>query len=728
MKSSPRNKSKSYGDTPEIAPRAGKGSPRVKNGPAPARLWPALVALNGFGLAVNHASALELGELNVHSTLGQPLRASIAYALGQHELLESHCIFLRPPASATGLPVVRNATASASNGLIRLTGTVPVREPLLSMRLTIDCQGTANLSRDYTLFIDPSQASPAPVSAHVRAPVAAPGPARSAAGSTETAAQTVQRPAARAVAADAPPIGNRSTYRVQPGDTLSGIAARIDDRAVGLWDAVEVIFAANPDAFIDNNRDRLKAGSLLILPDMGTVAAAPAGRPAEARSVAPVREAAPETATLPETAAPERPQVVREPVSVTAAVTEPPAGDASGASESPFVSAPGSDVASGVAASDDGFTPPREVIPNTPAEATTGRQLTPRVSVARSDTGDGLSSLAWLGGSGIAIILALLLFGRRLKDRFGSPADMLSAGIIRGRRRGDLVEQTEPATTLADDDPTDTYESPLRAQPVTGDADLGTGSGFDDDGEIDLAQDFGFSTSRDLYGNADVELPEEALREAAHAPTDVIPAKRFEGRRLTDTVIVEKEIPPSHDTGEYDLSMILDATRQPMGESEDTTKDLRAVQVDTRDHEALESGQSLTLSREVDYKVLEQDYEDELTATQALNAKLAKEAALAVRAAGFGERESADNAEAPTVEYVAIDAALTSELPHDDDNDDKTVEMPLDQEPVSELPDTLGDSGVNAEVTTELPAADNDETIDIEIESATIDTKKLRAS
>ena len=39
---------------------------------------PALVAAGG-GLAVGSAAALELGELQVQSTLGQPLRASIAY-------------------------------------------------------------------------------------------------------------------------------------------------------------------------------------------------------------------------------------------------------------------------------------------------------------------------------------------------------------------------------------------------------------------------------------------------------------------------------------------------------------------------------------------------------------------------------------------------------------------------------------------------------------------------
>ncbi|MDH5455521.1 MAG: hypothetical protein OEY37_05565, partial [Gammaproteobacteria bacterium] len=44
-----------------------------------------LVALGG-GLAATPAAALELGELTVQSSLGQPLRASIAYALAPNEM------------------------------------------------------------------------------------------------------------------------------------------------------------------------------------------------------------------------------------------------------------------------------------------------------------------------------------------------------------------------------------------------------------------------------------------------------------------------------------------------------------------------------------------------------------------------------------------------------------------------------------------------------------------
>lgn len=711
MNASGRNKSESNRDT--AGPGGEKGN-RSRQQHAPGVLWSALVAINGFGLAFNQASALELGELTVQSALGQPLRASIAYALAPNEMIQSHCIFLRPAATTAGFPTIRNATASASNGIIRLTGSVPIREPILNLNLMVDCPGTANLSREYTLFVDPSSGLTAPATATTTATTA--GRARGV-RRTEPAA-LAQRPA-RASSSTAP-IDDASSYRVQPGDTLSGIAARIDDRDITIWEAVDVIFAANPDAFIGNDRNRLRAGSVLVLPDMGAVSAAAPPRvvPASVNgSTGSTANAAPSTAAvtaLPEATAP-APAATNATAtpSVDAAASAGAAVDAPGVSDNPFVSPvePGNGAVSG------SFGPAREVIPDTAVDMAPAR-VAPRVSVAQGDGSESLSSLAWLGGTGIALILGLLLFGRQLKDRFGSPGDILPRGIRRGRRRSDVGGDPQPATELADHEPTDTFESPVRVQPVAVDADLGTGSGFDDDGEMHVAQDFGFSTSRDLGEDLDIVLPAEDGSE----PANIIPPERFGVQRFTDTVIVEKEVPPSDDTGEYDLSMIVDATKQSMAEFEDTTKDLRAVQLDTVDNETLD-GDNITLSREVDYKILEQDYEDELTATQALSAKLVQETELAAQAETL---DATVKSEAGNAGYAAIDESLTMQLPHDDL--EPTAEMPLDQEPAAEAPTTFEDSGLNAEVTTELPAADNDEALDLDIESATIDTKKLRAS
>jgi Tfp pilus assembly protein FimV len=72
-----------------------------KNTSLTQRSLPAIFAM-GSTLAAIPASAIELGELTVQSRLGQPLRASIAYALAPNEQLSDYCVTLRPGASLSG--------------------------------------------------------------------------------------------------------------------------------------------------------------------------------------------------------------------------------------------------------------------------------------------------------------------------------------------------------------------------------------------------------------------------------------------------------------------------------------------------------------------------------------------------------------------------------------------------------------------------------------------------
>ncbi|MEX0976100.1 MAG: hypothetical protein WDZ50_03270 [Woeseia sp.] len=699
------------------------------NRATPRFMLPALLALGGgYGFVADNAAALELGQISVQSTLGQPLRASIAYALGPNESIHSSCIFLRPAIASRGLPEIRNAMVNVSNSAIHLTGSTAVREPLLTLQLVVDCPYSANLSREYALFVEPSARSQAaPV-------VATTGPTVRNVDtvSLQDVVPAAQR-TARTATTSAAPIRGESRYQVQSGDSLSGIASRISDRDISLWQAVDVIFAANPDAFINNDRNRLRAGSILVLPGMGQVDgdrsdSSPGSRGLSAAAstiVQPIAEA-PATVAPSAVTSREARTVANLPdtVTTTAAATDSAIADTRQAAaavdaDNPFVTVDSMTQTAGAQTAGDGqqFAPPQESIADTRIES----PVTPRivVSTGSSSTSDGWGWLAWLGGSGVAIILGLLLFGRQLKDRVSPRGDRLLLDTNPGRRLTDVGKSRQKdahqdlAITVEDFAP--------EARPVTLDADLDSGLGFDDD-EIDLAQEFGFSTSRDLYGSVDIELTELATPEPAQQPTDIIPPKRF-----SESLILEKEIPPGDDTGEYDLSMIVDATRQSIDEEADTTKDLRAVQLDTGDNETLDAD-DYTLSKAVEYRILEQDYEAELTATQALNVELLK-AAKAATARGDAILDS----EAPTAEYVELGADLTAQLPESFD-EDRTTEMPLNYdnyEPVTqELTAVVepDDTGINAEITRELPAADNDATVEMDIETATVDTKKLRAS
>ena len=78
------------------------------------RRIPAIIAV-GSSLAALPASALELGEMTVQSRLGQPLRASIAYALAPNEQLSDYCVTMRAGPSMSGLPGFGVASVSVAN-------------------------------------------------------------------------------------------------------------------------------------------------------------------------------------------------------------------------------------------------------------------------------------------------------------------------------------------------------------------------------------------------------------------------------------------------------------------------------------------------------------------------------------------------------------------------------------------------------------------------------------
>jgi|GEM_PF-882699 len=592
-------------------------------------LLPALAVVGGSLVALP-AHALELGDLQVHSSLGQPLRASIAYALAPNEIVSDTCVSVQQVMSADRLPSVGKASLIVTNGVIAITGSRVVQEPLMSMRVTVDCPYTPHISREYTLFVDPvafqpaTDAQPAPQPQAAAAPV----PARH------------NAPAARAAARHAP-IGAATRYRVRVGDSLSEIAARIENRPVGLWPAVTAIFEANPDAFLDNDPNKLKAGSWLDIPDFGAgtppvvaervrnapapvsevtqtgtayepatgmpaeSAPAPDLRPAEPTTVSPAAAAAAGTAESPATVAP----------------AETPARGAAEAADSPFVDLQPGDVirepASKAAATGAGD---RTTIPDTSLEGprTTSSSPNGPVAVIRpasDSTARSTHWLVWLIGGGIALIAGLLAFGR-FRDRFGSsPMSAASPHPLRRHSDGDTqrveaipeVHADADVVTIDDDSPT--------AENLALDADLEIGTGLREGTDVDIAQDFAFASTTAL----DLELPEEMSSGGDESRlTDVLPPLHA-GDLET---ILESEVLPG-EADDYDMSVIMDATKVPLPE-DITERDLEAVALPADDETLITD--DYTVSQEVDYKILEQDYEDEMTATQALNAEISRAA------------------------------------------------------------------------------------------------------
>ena len=67
------------------------------------------------------------------------------------------------------------------------------------------------------------------------------------------------------------------TYHVKEGDTLAEIANRTKDNTVSLDQMLVALYRANPDAFIGDNINRLRAGRVLSVPDAATAGAVDKG-------------------------------------------------------------------------------------------------------------------------------------------------------------------------------------------------------------------------------------------------------------------------------------------------------------------------------------------------------------------------------------------------------------------------------------------------------------------
>jgi FimV-like protein len=635
-----------------------------------------LVAIGG-GLAVTPAAALELGELTVQSNLGQPLRASIAYALAPNEMLTNTCVSIGGGSSTSGLPGIGGSSVRITESAILISGETRVREPMLGTRVTINCPYTPNLSREYMLFVDPADPAAASLPSD---PVA-----------TSPVAQPVAKPVARpAPTIDTTPINQSARYQVQPGDTLGDIASRIENRSVKLWPAVNAIFDANPDAFIDNDPNKLKAGSWLTIPSFD--GAAPV---VSAEADAPAVSAGIETASTVETVGGAvyeppvledivEPAQVADPVSETASELRP--GDVILGSENPLVEP--------VAAT-------TVVIPDTELPGPETTSATPNVPTANVSTtivstgsrSESTSLYTWLIGGGLAIFAALVLFGRRIRDRFGS-APIAAGAAVATPTREDAETVEEPATYDIDDD------SPTEENLIL-DADLVLGTGLEEGTDMEVAKDFGFAATTAL----DIELPFEPEAPTADGETDVIPP--LSPANLES--ILESEVLPEDD--DYDMSVIVDATKMPQPEDV-TERDLLAVPVGVSDETLISD--NYTISKEVDYDILEQDYQEELSATQALNLEISR-AAAEISSNLDGTVGDDETSAMPLASVTEID--VTAQLRAQND-ETAEIEQSLDPNDTAAVTVNLPTD----DETAEMPVANDDETAEMEIEGGKIDT------
>jgi pilus assembly protein FimV len=232
-----------------------------------------------MGLWSSSAQALSLGQISVKSTLGEPIAAEIDILdINADEAATLVTKVAAPEAfKASGLDYnvaisgLRATLYRRANGkpYLKLTGDKPVNDPFVDMILEVNWN-SGRIVRDYTLLFDPPNFRATAPAAATPAPVLAQTPRATPSGATNrTAAPAVPPRTAKpetSVAVKPESTDNPQQIRVKPGETASHLASTYKPVNVSLDQMLVALLRTNPDAFINNNVNRLKAGALVDLP------------------------------------------------------------------------------------------------------------------------------------------------------------------------------------------------------------------------------------------------------------------------------------------------------------------------------------------------------------------------------------------------------------------------------------------------------------------------------
>ena len=273
-------------------------------------------------LAAGNAWALGLGQIQVKSKRNQPLLAEIPIVSttpGELAALQARLaspetfrrVGLAPPSGVAADLQFSLGSDARGRPVIRVTTIRPVEQPVLSFLIEVDW-GAGRLVREYSALMDapntagaalppdvsiPQTPAPAlvqrpepaaPVVPPARAPVtaanppspAAPvpvrAPAEAPAASIAVPAPQPARPAPVAMApiAEAGPAADPMQYGpIKPGESLSKIASGLDlRRSFSLEQTMLALLQANPEAFLGDDVNRLRSGTVLRVPSSEDVA------------------------------------------------------------------------------------------------------------------------------------------------------------------------------------------------------------------------------------------------------------------------------------------------------------------------------------------------------------------------------------------------------------------------------------------------------------------------
>ncbi|SDD17972.1 FimV/HubP family polar landmark protein [Aquimonas voraii] len=236
-----------------------------------------------FALGASNAFALGLGQVQVKSSLNQPLLAEIPVlenapgeAADLQVRLASSEAFARiglerPSASLLTSLSFEIVQGEGGKTVIRISTPNRVSDPFVSLLIEAEW-ARGKLLREYTLLLDPplavpSRANPSQTQALPQGDVR-PAP-------SESLATPPPLAAAGTAAAAAPTYAPGESYGpVNSGDSLWKIASQsIPDGSVNINQMMVAIQRANPEAFVGGNMNRLRTGAVLRIPSREEIAA-----------------------------------------------------------------------------------------------------------------------------------------------------------------------------------------------------------------------------------------------------------------------------------------------------------------------------------------------------------------------------------------------------------------------------------------------------------------------
>jgi len=201
-----------------------------------------LLALGLAAGAVSAAQAADLGALKVLSASGEPLRAEIAVNAATPQEAATLKAAVAPRdvyqqirleySEALSNLTLRIEDRPGGRKVVSIASAVPLDVHVLDLLVELTWN-MGRFIRQYTFILD------------------------------------VPVPKAQAAETQAPP----ASLRVNPGDTLYGIAGRLKPEGASIHQALAALLRANPQAFIDGNMNRLRAGASLSVPSAQAIGA-----------------------------------------------------------------------------------------------------------------------------------------------------------------------------------------------------------------------------------------------------------------------------------------------------------------------------------------------------------------------------------------------------------------------------------------------------------------------